>query len=131
MNDIGLTMVTPAQVYRQRRAKLAVLLPRPMVLLAGQPRARQYATNTHPFRAGSSFLYFGGPPVPGAAMVIEPGSDGNEGCALARPVIGFEEAVWIGDPLTDEQLASVDARRKVTDDFFVEPDTTKAADHNE
>lgn len=27
--------------------------------------------------------------------------------------------------LTDEQLASVDARRKVTDDFFAEPDLTK------
>ena len=31
--------------------------------------------------------------------------------------------------LTDEQLASVDARRKVKDDFFVEPSTPKAADH--
>jgi len=31
--------------------------------------------------------------------------------------------------LTDEELASVGARRKVTDDFFVEPDLTKAADY--
>jgi len=31
--------------------------------------------------------------------------------------------------LTDEQLVRVAARRKVTDDFFVEPDLTKAADY--
>lgn len=31
--------------------------------------------------------------------------------------------------LTDEQLAGVGARRKVKDDFFVEPDFTKAADY--
>ena len=31
--------------------------------------------------------------------------------------------------LTDEQLADVDARRKETDIFFVEPDLTEAADY--
>jgi len=33
--------------------------------------------------------------------------------------------------LTDEELASVAARRKSTDDFYVEPDLTKAANYQE
>ncbi len=100
------SMAAPPETYRTRRAKLAEELPRPMVILAGQARARQYATNTYPFRAGSNYLYFGGPPVPGAALLIDPGSDGDEGCTLVRAVMDFEEAVWIGEPPSDEHLAS-------------------------
>ena len=106
------SMTAPPETYRIRRAKLAERLPRPMLILAGQPRARQYATNTHPFRAGSNYLYFGGPPVPGAALLIEPDGDGDAGCTLVREVVGFEEAVWIGEPPTDESLASASGIRE-------------------
>lgn len=104
MNQL-LNMTAPPEIYQQRRAKLAAAVQRPLVLLAGQARARQYATNTHPFRAGSSYLYFGGPPVPGAALLVEPNSNGVEGCALVRAVLGFEDAVWIGEAPNDSQLA--------------------------
>lgn len=98
-------MTAPPEVYRKRRAALAGAIRRPMILFAGQPRARHYATNTHPFRAGSSYLYFGGPPVAGAAVFVEPGSDGVQGCALVRPVMGFDDKVWIGDTPADDALA--------------------------
>jgi Xaa-Pro aminopeptidase/Xaa-Pro dipeptidase len=106
MVNQALKMTAPPDTYRQRRAELAARLNRPMVILAGEGRARQHATNTHPFRAGSNYLYFGGPPVAGAALFIEPGSDGESGCALVRRMLGFEDAVWIGDVPTDDRLAS-------------------------
>lgn len=99
-------MTAPPDVYRQRRAKLAAELPRPMVIFAGEARARQYTTNTYPFRAGSNYLYFGGPPVPGSAWVVEPGSDGDAGSTLVRPVAGVEDAVWLGELPTDDRFAS-------------------------
>ena len=105
MIDKHLKMIAPPEVYRQRRARLAADLPRPMVIAAGVPRARNYATNVYPFRAGSSYRYFGGPSVEGAAWVIEPGSDGASGCTLLRPVGGFEDTVWLGETPADEQIA--------------------------
>lgn len=105
MASDSLNMTAPAETYRKRRARLASKLHRPMVLFAGQPRARNYATNTHPFRAGSNYLYFGGPPVAGAALLIEPGSNGEDGCLLAREVAGFEDIVWTGPPVSDENLS--------------------------
>jgi Xaa-Pro aminopeptidase len=107
MNENSLNMIAPPEVYRRRRARLASALTRPMVIAAGRARARNYGTNTYPFRAGSSYLYFGGPPVKGAAWVIEPGGDGEAGCALFRPEVGFEDAVWVGETESDEQLAGV------------------------
>ncbi|MFQ5495545.1 MAG: aminopeptidase P N-terminal domain-containing protein, partial [Phycisphaerae bacterium] len=80
-------------------------LQRPIVLLAGRARARQHATNLHRFRAGSSYLYFGGPPVPGAALIVEPGSDGVAGTTLVRQPAEFEESVWTGKPPDDADLA--------------------------
>jgi len=99
-------MTAPPDTYKQRRARLAAAIKRPMVIFAGKARPRNYATNAHPFRAGSNYLYFGGPPVAGAAWVIEPGSDGDNGCVLVRPVADMEDAVWLGEMPTDEQLSS-------------------------
>ncbi len=106
MSSSSLPTTAPPTVFRRRRADLASSLSRPLVILAGQPRARKYATNTHPFRAASSYLYFGGPRIEGGAIVIEPGSDGNNGCALVRSVMGFDDIVWIGCAPSDEQLSS-------------------------
>ena len=101
----ALPMVAPPEVYRRRRARLAEALKRPLVILAGQARSRNYAGNTYPFRAGSTYLYFGGPPIEGAVWLIEPGSDGNEGCALLRPTSTFDDAVWTGEPPGDDAVA--------------------------
>lgn len=99
-------MAAPPETYRARRARLASKLDRPMVLFSGMPRARNYPTNLHPFRAGSSYLYFGGPPVAGAALMLEPNSDGLAGCTLARPIVGFEDIVWTGPPASDDSLSA-------------------------
>jgi Xaa-Pro aminopeptidase len=118
MND-SLNMIAPPEVYRQRRARLASGLTRPIVISAGRARARNYATNAYPFRAGSTYLYYGGPPLRRGAWVIEPGSNGDDGCTLLRPVGEFEDTVWAGDTASDEQVAAaagVDLRRLDTPD---------------
>ncbi|MCH7591520.1 MAG: aminopeptidase P family protein [Planctomycetes bacterium] len=105
MTTHTLRMTAPPATYRDRRRRLAEKLQRPILLCAGRPSARHYATNTYPFRAGSSYLYFGGPPVCGAAILIEPGSDGEDGCTLVRDLLGFDDVVWIGATPSDTQLA--------------------------
>ncbi len=90
-----------------------------MVVLSGRARARQYSTNTHPFRAGSSYLYFGGPALEGAAWLIEPDSDGQEGCTLLRERCSLDDAVWTGEPPSDEALGSAAG---ITDTRLAEPD---------
>lgn len=99
-------MVAPPEVYRQRRAKLAAGLTRPLVIFAGHAPARNYPANTHPFRAGSTYLYFGGPPLEHAAWLIEPRSDGDAGCALLRGVQTPDDAVWMGPQPDDDELAA-------------------------
>ena len=79
------SMVAPPEVYRRRRARIAERLGRPLVVLAGHAPARNYAANTYPFRAGSTYLYFGGPPIEGAAWEIAPASNGDDGCTLFCP----------------------------------------------
>jgi Xaa-Pro aminopeptidase len=99
-------MAAPAQVYRQRRARLASQIRRPLVIFAGHAQARNYPTNAYPFRAGSTYLYFGGQPLENAALIIEPGSDGDTGCRLARPVVGPDERVWFGSVPSDDELSA-------------------------
>jgi len=99
-------MTAPAEAYRQRRARLAAAITRPMVIFAGHAPARNYPTNPHPFRAGSSYLYFGGPPLENAALFIEPGSDGDDGCLLLRSPAGPDDALWFGEVPSDEALAA-------------------------
>lgn len=105
MSIDALSMTAPPATYRDRRRRLAKKLQRPILLCAGRPLPRHYPTNTYPLRAGSSYLYFGGPAVAGAAILIEPGSDGVEGCTLVRDPLGFDDIVWIGATPSDAQLA--------------------------
>lgn len=105
MND-ALDMTAPPSVYQQRRAQLSAKLKRPMVFFAGTARPRQHATNTHPFRAGSSYLYFGGPPIEGAALIIDLRSDGELGATLLRHPSDVEDAVWVGAGPSDEDIAA-------------------------
>ena len=105
MSESHLTMTTSAEEYRARRARLAALIRRPLVILAGHAPARNYATNPYPFRAASTYLYFGGPPVEHAAMIIEPSSDGDDGCTLCRPAPGADDPLWLGETPSDGILA--------------------------
>jgi len=100
-----LPMTAPAEVYRDRRAKLAKELRRPILVFAGHAQARNYAANAHPFRAGSTYLYLGGPPIQDAAWLIEPLSDGDHGCTLLKPVAEPDDVIWVGESTSDEQVA--------------------------
>ncbi len=114
-----LSMTAPPDVYRRRRKDLAASLTRPIVLMAGRAMPRHYLTNTLPFRAGSNYLYFGGPPIEGAALLIEPGSDGDAGCTLFRTPAHFEETVWVGAVPDDDALAQASG---VSPAHFATPD---------
>jgi Xaa-Pro aminopeptidase len=114
----------PRDVYRERRARLAVGIQRPIVVFAGEPRPMQYATNLQAFRAGSNYLYFGGPPIAGAALLIEPDSDGLDGCTLVRRPVGFEDIVWIGEAAGDAELESFCG---IPRSGFIAPDRLKNA----
>ncbi|MCC7291707.1 MAG: aminopeptidase P N-terminal domain-containing protein [Phycisphaerales bacterium] len=100
------TMTAPASVYRERRRRFASRLRRPMVVFSGHAPARNYPANAHVFRAQSSYLYFGGAPVEDAALLIEPGSDGDGGCALFRQPWTSDDEVWMGPGATDADLAA-------------------------
>ncbi len=104
-NESHIRMTAPASVYQQRRAKLASRLKRSIVIFAGRARGRQNHINLHPFRAGSSYLYFGGPPIEGAALLIEPGSNGQAGCTLFRTPTTLEDIVWTGAGPSDAEIA--------------------------
>ncbi len=99
-------MTAPAAAYRQRRAKLARELKRPLVLFSGLARARNYQGNDHPFRASSTYLYFGGPPLEGAALVIEPQSNGSDDCTLLRVPPAPGDALWHGVMPDDAAVAA-------------------------
>ncbi len=101
----GFNMTAPAAVYGQRRAILARELTRPLVLFSGRARARNYQGNYHAFRAGSTYLYFGGPSLEGAALIIEPKSNGSDGCTLLRVPPASDDALWHGVMPDDASIA--------------------------
>ncbi|MFQ5805136.1 MAG: aminopeptidase P N-terminal domain-containing protein [Phycisphaerae bacterium] len=117
-------MTAPAEVYRQRRTRLAASITRPMVIFAGHAPARNYPTNPHFFRAGSSYIYFGGPPLENAALLIEPGSDGDSGCTLCRPPAAPDDPLWFGELPSDEALARAAGLRQCS---LVDPKQLEAS----
>lgn len=96
----------PPQVFQARRAKFAQSLKKPIVLFAGHAPARTYPGNMHAFRAASSYLYFGGYPLEHAALMIEPGCDGRNGCRLFRPPPGPDDPLWLGENPPDDDIAT-------------------------
>jgi Xaa-Pro aminopeptidase len=105
-------MTAPPEVFQQRRAKLGARLTRPMVVFAGHAPARNYAANAHEFRPGSTYTYFGGPPLEHAAWLIEPKCDGDAGCRLLRPMPDPDDAIWVGESPADEDIAAAAGLRK-------------------
>jgi Xaa-Pro aminopeptidase len=106
MSTQAFPMAAPAERYRQRRAQLAAQLQRPLLLGAGSAAAPASVSNPFPFRAESNYLYLGGPPIEGAAWLIQPGSDGDTGCTLARIPAGDDDALWLGEPPSDADLCA-------------------------
>ncbi|MFQ5491869.1 MAG: aminopeptidase P N-terminal domain-containing protein [Phycisphaerae bacterium] len=102
----ALTMTCPPQVYRRRRTTLGANIQRPMLVCAGYAQARNYIGNDHYYRAGSTYLYLGGPPLQGSAWIIEPGNDGQDGCRLIRPTTSPDDVVWFGSVPADDAMAS-------------------------
>ena len=63
-----------ADALAARRARLLALVDFPVLLPAGLPRVRNFASNLYPYRAESHFLYFAGRPIEGAALVFRAGN---------------------------------------------------------
>jgi Xaa-Pro aminopeptidase len=106
MAHTELNLTSPPTAYVKRRAALARKITRPMVIFSGHALARSYATNMHVFRAGSCYLYFGGPPLEHAALLIEPGSDGQSGCTWFRTPPGPDDPLWLGPTPSDATCAA-------------------------
>ncbi|NOX57288.1 MAG: M24 family metallopeptidase [Planctomycetes bacterium] len=114
MNDTPLKLTSASTAYQRRRAALAAKVSRPVVFFSGHALARSYATNVHIFRAESSYLYFGGPPLEHAALLIEPGSDGRDGCTWFRTPPGPDDPLWLGPSPSDTVCADasgIDAKQ--------------------
>lgn len=95
----------PRQALAARRQRLSVALDGGAALFsAGQPRPRNYAANTYPYRPDSHFLYFFGWGAPGAMGVV---SDGR--ATLYLPSDEPDADLWSGpQPSRAEISASLD-----------------------
>jgi len=80
-----------AALARRREALMAAVPAQAVLLPCGQPRPRNYAATTFPFRPHSHFLYFFGWGVPGAMGLL---ADGQ--ATLYLPVPDPEDALWSG-----------------------------------
>lgn len=90
-----------SEVFIARRRRLAARLELPAALFAGDLSPRNYAANTHPYRAHSHFLYFTGVAWPGAVLLGE----GDEWEIFANPPAP-DDALWIGPSATWDDLAA-------------------------
>lgn len=106
MSGDVLMTTAPSYVYAERRRRLARELRRPLVIFAGHAPPRNYPANTHYFRAQSTFLYFAGVRVEGAILVVEPGSDGDQGSRLYHMPSGPDDEVWFGPQPSVAQIAA-------------------------
>jgi len=83
-----------------RRSRFLERIPRPVLLMAGGERSRNYPDNPYPYRSDSNFLYFFSHPEPGSAALFDP-QDGKVTLFLnERSAAG---ALWYGAvPAFDE-----------------------------
>jgi Xaa-Pro aminopeptidase len=73
----------------------------PALLVAGRPRARNYAANRYPFRAESHFLYLTAMQLPAAAILI----DGARSTLFVQPPAS-DDALWHGEVPSFSELGS-------------------------
>lgn len=80
-----------ASTFRRRRAQLATRVPGPILLVGNGERARNLPMNKVPFRQDSTFLYYTGCTIPGAAALLVDG-----GYELFLPDPEPDDALWHG-----------------------------------
>jgi Xaa-Pro aminopeptidase len=88
-----------AALARRRMALMNALGDRRALLVAGQPRPRNYAANTYPFRAHSHFLYFLGWGIPGAVALFEGGQ-----ATMYLPPPSPDDPLWSGPAVDASDL---------------------------
>jgi Xaa-Pro aminopeptidase len=83
-----------------RRSRLLERLQKPVLLMAGGERSRNYPDNPYPYRPDSNFLYFFSHPEPGSAALFDP-EDGKVTLFLNER--SAANALWYGAvPAFDE-----------------------------
>ncbi|MEM1413623.1 MAG: aminopeptidase P family protein [Myxococcota bacterium] len=82
-----------AAATARRRELLAASAGGRALIASGRAPARNYAGNTHPFRASSHFLYLVGAPLEGAVLSIGEGDPGT----LYAPTPAEDDALWHGE----------------------------------
>lgn len=97
----------PTPEHAARREALRKRLPEPILLLGNGTRARNLPGYGLPFRQDSTFLYFTGCAVPGAAALLD-----DDGFTLFLPRAAPDDALWHGHvtPI-EEQGAALGADR--------------------
>ena len=88
--------------HKARRDALHTRVGRPILLMGNQDRIRNLPMNAVPFRQDSTFLYFTGCDVPGAAALVD-----ETGCTLFLAPPADDDALWHGHADT---VADVQAR---------------------
>jgi Xaa-Pro aminopeptidase len=89
------------EILKQRRQRLANQFSHPAVIWSGQPVARNFPANTHPFRANSHFLYFAGLSLANAAIYLDQGR-----LMLFMDDVSPEAALWHGPSLSRAAIAT-------------------------
>ena len=85
---------------RERRTQLARHIEFPVILWSGRRQSRNFRANQYPFRASSHFLYFGGVPIPNAAIRLE---GGKLELFMDDPAPG--DALWHGEMPKRHEIA--------------------------
>lgn len=97
-----LARLDPAPFARRRERLRAALAAYPggALIPAGLPSPRNYAANTHDFRAGSHFLYLVGLPLAGATLFLD------EHPTLFVDPPAADDALWHGPLPSMDELAA-------------------------
>lgn len=94
--------VPPLTILQQRRQRLSVAFPTPVVLWSGNTASRNFPANVYPFRTTSHFLYFVGYPLRNAVVWLE---EGNLTLYLDDP--SASSALWHGAEPSREAIAQL------------------------
>ena len=88
-------------VHAARRSRLSRAVNQPILLMGNGERPRNLPMATVPFRQDSTFLYFTGCTIPGAALLIANGTS-----TLFIPEPAEDDALWHGVSHSLEELAA-------------------------
>jgi len=112
-------MIAPT-IHAERRTRLAHTIDKPILLMGNGERPRNLPMSTVPFRQDSTFLYFTGCTIPGAAILIENGES-----TIYLPQPAEDDALWHGVSHTIEEMAQPLGFTKVKATDCLEQDAKK------